>query len=134
MPRLSKSFFTKDTVWVAEQLLGKTLVRVMDNSIVLKGKIVETESYLGLQDSCCHSFNNKKTPRTEVMYLPGGYVYVYFTYGMYYCFNIVTAQPKQPEAVLIRAIEPLQNLTYMQKNRLNALKKTIKNTTFKNKT
>ena len=124
MSRLRKNFFINNTVWVAEKLLGKILVRIMDNSIVLKGKIVETEGYLGLQDPCCHSFNNRKTKRTEAMFLNGGHVYVYFTYGMYHCFNIVTGKPLQPEAVLIRAVEPLQNITTMQKNRLNFFKKT----------
>lgn len=105
-----------NTAWVAENLLGLTLTRVMDTGAVLKGKIVETEAYLGLQDPSCHSFGDRRTDRTKVMYLPGGHIYVYFTYGMYYCFNIVTTN-KYPEAVLIRAIEPLEGISYMQQNR-----------------
>ena len=96
----------------------------MNTGAVLKGKIVETEAYLGLRDPSCHSFGGRHTDRTKVMYLPGGHIYVYFTYGMYYCFNIVTTK-KHPEAVLIRAIEPLEGVPYMQQNRfVNHNKKT----------
>lgn len=81
------------------------------------GSIVETEAYLGLKDPCCHSFNGSYTDRTKTMYLPGGHSYVYFTYGMYYCFNVVTGGEKEPEAVLIRALEPVEGLSEMKKNR-----------------
>ena len=116
MQKLSKNFFMQNAAWVAENLLGHTLVRITESGITLKGKIVETEAYLGAKDSCCHSFGHRYTNRTKVMYLTGGYIYVYFTYGMHHCFNIVTTQ-HEPEAVLIRAIEPLIGISTMKKYR-----------------
>lgn len=106
----------QDTVNVAEQLLGCYLVRRIKGKKLL-GRIVETEAYLGLKDPCCHSFKGLYTKRTQTMYLRGAYSYVYFTYGMYYCFNVVTRSEKEPEAVLIRAVEPIEGIQEMQKNR-----------------
>lgn len=117
MQLLKKSFFARETTKVAEELLSCILVRVTKTGKVLKGQIVETEAYLGLEDDCCHSFGGRRTTRTKVMYWPGGFAYIYFTYGMYHCFNIVTAGSEEPEAVLIRAVEPLKGITEMQKNR-----------------
>lgn len=114
---LGLKFFRQDTIKVAVQLLGQTLVRVIKDGSVLKGRIVETEAYLGLKDSSCHSFGGRKTNRTQTMYLPGGHAYVYFTYGMHYCFNVVTGNTTQPEAVLIRALEPLEGVQEMMINR-----------------
>lgn len=106
----------RDTTQVAEDLLGCYLVRKV-KSVILIGRIVETEAYLGLHDPCCHSFNGSYTDRTKTMYLTGGHSYVYFTYGMHYCFNVVTRGEKEPEAVLIRALEPLKGISEMKKNR-----------------
>ena len=106
----------KDTVQVAEGLLGCCLLR-QTPSALLAGLIVETEAYLGLSDPSCHSFKGRKTKRTASMYLPGGHSYVYFTYGMHYCFNIVTGGVTRPEAVLIRALEPLKGLSQMKARR-----------------
>ena len=92
---------------------------------LLAGKIVETEAYLGLQDECCHSFKGRRTARTETMYLPAGHAYIYFIYGSYYCFNIVTGNEKEPEAVLIRALEPLQGLRGMSENRIRHRQKSF---------
>ena len=117
MSKLKISFFQEETTKIAVALLGCVLNRVTKNGQHLKGRIVETEAYLGLKDDCCHSFGGKKTERVKVMYQPGGCAYIYFTYGMYYCFNIVTAHFGEPEAVLIRAIEPLTSLDVLQKNR-----------------
>ena len=116
MQALQQNFFTKDTVQVAEELLGSYLVRNI-NGRKLIGRIVETEAYLGLNDPCCHSFKGVYTERTQTMYLSGGHSYIYFTYGMHYCFNVVTKSEKEPEAVLIRAIQPLEGLAEMKKNR-----------------
>ena len=102
---------------MAQNLLGHILVRVTETGKVLKGTIVETEAYLGLKDECCHSFNGRRTLRTEPMYLPAGHAYVYFIYGKYHCFNIVTGSTKEPEAVLIRALEPMEGLKEMERNR-----------------
>ena len=88
-----------------------------ENGSLLKGKIVETEAYLGLNDPSCHSYRGKRTNRTQVMYREGGSSYVYFTYGMHYCFNIITAEKNQPEAVLIRALKPIKGISIMRKNR-----------------
>ena len=116
MQALQQNFFTKDTAQVAEELLGSYLVRNI-NGRKLIGRIVETEAYLGLNDPCCHSFKGVYTERTQTMYLSGGHSYIYFTYGMHYCFNVVTKSEKEPEAVLIRAIQPLEGLAEMKKNR-----------------
>ena len=115
--KLKKNFFTGKTAQTAEDLLGRILVRVLEDGQKLKGKIIETEAYLGIKDPSCHSFGGRFTPRTRVMFESGGLAYVYFTYGMHYCFNVVTAQKGQPEAVLIRALEPLEGITAMKKNR-----------------
>ena len=114
---MKKQFFERKTTKVAVDLLGHVLVRVTEAGVVFKGKIVETEAYLGLQDDCCHSFGGRRTERTKVMYFSGGCAYVYFTYGMHHCFNIVTSKAGQPEAVLIRALEPVRGISEMQKNR-----------------
>ena len=125
--KLSLDFFQQETTKAAVQLLGQILVRITKKGFVFKGRIVETEAYLGLRDSSCHSFGGRRTPRTKTMYLPGGYAYVYFTYGMHYCFNVVTGNQSQPEAVLIRAVEPLKGLEQMAVNR--SLKKESLNLT-----
>ena len=110
------AFFKRETSLVAEQLLGAYLVREIQGKSLV-GRIVETEAYLGLRDPSCHSFGGLKTPRSQNLYQPGGYSYVYLTYGMYHCFNVVTRTQKEPEAVLIRAVQPLKGLKEMQKNR-----------------
>ncbi len=115
--KLKQDFFERETIQVAIDLLGCTLVRMTAKGIPLKGKIVETEAYLGREDSCSHSYGGRKTERTQVMYLSGGHAYVYFTYGMHHCFNIVTEKKGNPEAVLIRALEPLEGISLMRKNR-----------------
>ena len=116
MKPLNSSFFMQYTDHVAEALLGAYLVREI-KGVRLIGRIVETEAYLGKEDSCCHSFNSSYTNRTKTMYLRGGHSYVYFTYGMHYCFNVVTRSQKEPEAVLIRALEPVEGLTEMKNHR-----------------
>lgn len=98
----------------AKRLLGCELVREIDGQ-TLRGKIVETEAY-DQTDAASHSFRGV-TPRTEIMFGPSGFAYVYFTYGMHYCMNVVTGQPGEGSAVLIRAVEPLQGQKLMQKNR-----------------
>lgn len=113
---LKQKFFMRDTIRVAEDLIGCYLIRKTRNS-VLVGCIVETEAYLGLDDPCCHSFNGSYTDRTQVMYLVGGHSYVYFIYGMHHCFNVVTQNKEKPEAVLIRALEPLEGVVEMKENR-----------------
>jgi len=101
---------------VAEELLGKTLVHNI-NGKVLKGKIVETEAYLGVIDKAAHSYGGKRTPRVEIMYGFPGRAYIYIIYGMYYLLNVVTKEEGIPEAVLIRGIQPLEGIGEMALNR-----------------
>ncbi|XP_053997135.1 DNA-3-methyladenine glycosylase-like isoform X4 [Hylaeus anthracinus] len=86
--RLPFSFFDSPCEDLAQNLLGKVLVRYLENGTILKGRIVETEGYLGVVDKASHTYQNKITPRNIPMYMPPGTIYVYMTYGMYHCFNI----------------------------------------------
>lgn len=104
---LSKKFYEQDTLTVAKELLGKTLCRKIGTGPVLKSRIVETEAYLGIDDPAAHTFKGRRSKRNQSMYLSGGHAYVYLIYGMYDCLNFVTRTPEHPEAVLIRAVEPL---------------------------
>lgn len=113
--RLFDTFYKQPCVNLAKALLGKTLVRKLPSGILLKGKIVETESYLGIVDVASHSYKGKRTERNEAMYLKPGTAYVYTIYGMYYCFNISSLE--EGSAVLIRALEPCEGLSEMQEFR-----------------
>lgn len=108
MHPLSRSFYDRSADAVAPQLLGKLLVHVVD-SVPRVGRIVETEAYLGPKDLAAHSARGK-TPRNEAMFGEPGHAYVYFVYGMHWCFNVVTGPGEHPSAVLIRAIEPVANI------------------------
>jgi DNA-3-methyladenine glycosylase len=105
---LPRAFFDRDTQRVAQELLGKHLVHV-DAGVERIGRIVETEAYLGVHDLAAHS-SKGRTPRTEVMFGPPGHAYVYLIYGMHNCMNIVTEPDGHASAVLLRALEPVQNL------------------------
>jgi len=115
MGRLSPSFFSRDTLEVARDLLGQRLVRVV-NGCRLSGRIVEAEAYVGEDDLACHAARGR-TRRTEVMYGPPGRAYIYFIYGMYYCLNVVTEREGFPAAVLIRALEPEEGIETMRVHR-----------------
>jgi DNA-3-methyladenine glycosylase len=101
---------------VAKDLLGKYLVTEIDG-VRCSGKIVETEAYRGPDDKACHAFNNRRTPRTEVMYATGGVAYVYICYGMHHLMNIVTGPKDNAHAVLIRALEPAEGIEIMAERR-----------------
>ena len=115
---ISKEFYNRSALDVAQDLLGKVLVREVDGKI-LKGKIVETEAYIGLIDKACHAYNGRRTKRIEVLYEDAGVSYIYFIYGLYHCFNVVTNKKDIAEAVLIRAIEPINELDYISNIRYN---------------
>jgi len=106
MTRLNLDFYTQDAVTVAEKLLGKILVRLLEDGTEYRYRITETEAYLGEDDLACHA-SKGRTARTEIMYAEGGHVYVYLIYGMYWMLNIVTGPRNHPQAVLIRGIDEI---------------------------
>ena len=114
MVKLPRSFYTRRTITVAKALLGKTLIR-RSGKMILAATIVETEAYLK-NDPASHAFRGI-TERTRVMFKQGGFLYVYFTYGMHYCANVVSNREGIGEAVLIRAVEPLHGIESMMKRR-----------------
>lgn len=118
--KLKREFYARDTITVAKELLGKVLVHNIEG-MLLKGKIVETEAYLGVEDKAAHSYGGRRTNRVEVMYGPAGHAYIYFIYGMYFLLNVVTEREGIPQAVLIRGIEPLEGLNSMAIYRFNKL-------------
>lgn len=108
------AFLKTDAVTAARRLLGCELIREIDGH-VLRGKIIEVEAY-DQTDAASHSYKGK-TERTAVMFGPAGHLYVYFTYGMHYCCNVVVGEEGEGAAVLIRAIEPLEGQDVMLDNR-----------------
>lgn len=116
MKRLDFDFYRRDTKTVARELLGKVLVHRMEG-VVTSGVIIETEAYLGIRDSACHTYQGRRTDRVASMYMKGGHSYVYFIYGVHFCFNVVTQDESKPEAVLIRALEPREGLEIMRERR-----------------
>lgn len=113
--KLGKDFYTRDVLSVANELLGKVIVKI-DRGNMFSGRIVEVEAYDGSIDQAAHTYIGK-TKRNEVMFNEGGYLYVYLSYGMHYCCNIVTGMEGSGTAVLIRAVEPLEGVNRMIKNR-----------------
>ena len=118
MKRLPRAFYTRsDVLEVARDLLGKKLVVPHRNRSRVAGIIVETEAYRGPEDRASHAYNGRRTNRTETMYGIGGTAYVYFVYGMYHQFNVVTNVKDTPHAVLVRAIEPIEGLEIIRRRR-----------------
>ncbi len=116
--KLTRDFYTRsNTLRVARELLGKRLVVPDENGERVSGLIVETEAYQGVLDKAAHSYGNRRTQRTESMYQPGGMAYVYFIYGMYYQFNVVTNVEGVPHAILVRAVEPVEGIDVMRRRR-----------------
>ncbi len=126
MKRLNRDFFNRHTVEVAKELLGKYIVRKTKRGNII-GKIIEVEAYLGPSDKACHSYNYKKTERTDPMYMKPGTLYVYFIYGMYYCLNVATEPEGMPCAVLIRQLYPVNGIELMKKNRNVKIGKNYRN-------
>ena len=114
MKPLPCSFYLRPTLQVARDLLGKLIIRKVGNKLLI-GKIVEVEAYCK-GDAASHAFRGR-TKRNDVMFWEGGHLYVYFTYGMHFCANVVTGNKGIGEAVLIRALEPLTGIEVMTKNR-----------------
>ena len=110
-----KEFFKQDTISIAKSLLGK-LILVKKNDEILGGYIVETEAYLGIEDKACHSFEGKRTPKIEALFGKAGTVYIY-TMHTHKMLNFVSCKEGNPQAVLIRAIEPVINVKKMIENR-----------------
>lgn len=114
--KLEKEVYLGNAEDVARYLLGKVLIHESPQGVT-QGIIVETEAYLGEKDKASHTYKNRRTKRTEIQFMEGGYAYVYFIYGMHYCFNIVTNKADKAEAVLIRALEPVDGIELMKTRR-----------------
>ncbi|MEM0915188.1 MAG: DNA-3-methyladenine glycosylase [Planctomycetota bacterium] len=117
MPALPRRFFARPADELAPALLGHRLIRTEDDGSITAGLIVETEAYLGVIDKAAHTYGGHRSPRVESMYARPGTAYVYFTYGMHHCLNASAAAPGDPQAVLIRAIEPTDGLDRMRDRR-----------------
>ena len=117
--KLPHAFYQQDTVAVARALLGCVLWRRIGRTL-LAARLVETEAYLGANDMASHARRGLRSARNESMYLEGGHAYVYFTYGMHWCMNVVTGEADIAEAVLLRAAEPLRGIEPMRKRRPKA--------------
>ena len=126
MKKIPLSFYTrKDVVEIAKDLIGKIIVTNFDGSIT-SGRIVETEAYVAITDKASHSFGGKRTARNEHMYAAAGTAYVYICYGMHQMMNIITNDKNIPDAVLIRAVEPLEGINIMlQRTGKKTLDKTL---------
>jgi DNA-3-methyladenine glycosylase len=118
MEKLPREFYTReDTLEIAKNLLGKLLVLPNAEGARVSAMIVETEAYLGAIDKAAHSYGNRRTARTETMFAMGGTAYIFFIYGMYFQFNVVVGAVGTPHAILIRAVEPVENIEIMQERR-----------------
>ena len=114
MMKLNRSFYMReDVVLIARELLGKYIFTCFEDGLT-GGVITETEAYAGITDRASHAYNNRRTRRTEVMFGPGGYAYIYLCYGIHSLFNIVTNVEDVPHAVLIRGIMPVSDIDIMR--------------------
>ena len=119
--KLKKDFYNRNVLIVAKELLGKIFVfNNSETGDLLKARIVEVEAYDGNIDQAAHTFNGK-TERNKIMFEEGGYLYVYFTYGIHYCSNVVVGKKDEGTAVLMRAMEPLEGLETFTRNRFNKI-------------
>ncbi len=126
MKKLTNDFYGgTDVVQIARDLLGKILVTTFNGNFT-SGRIVETEAYVGITDKASHSFGGRRTQRNEHMYNKGGDAYVYICYGIHTMFNVVTNKTNAPDAVLIRALEPVEGIDCMlQRSRKKQLDYTL---------
>ncbi len=115
MKKLTAEFYERiDVLQIAKELIGKIIITKFNNQVT-SGRIVETEAYIGLTDKASHSYGGKRTARNEHMYATGGTSYVYICYGLHHLFNVVTNKKDKPDAVLIRALEPVKGVAIMLK-------------------
>jgi len=110
--KLERSFYIRDTLVVAKELLGYILVHKTPEGIT-KGLIVEFEAYMGPEDKGAHSNNGRHTPTMDPLFKEGGYAHIFQLHGYNYCFNVVTQNENMPQAVLIRAVEPIEGVELM---------------------
>jgi len=124
--RMTRDEYAIGAEALARRLIGQRLVRIDQDGARLAGVIVETEAYLGPADLASHAAGGRRTARNESMYGPPGLLYVYFTYGMHFCANIVCGQAEQPVAVLLRALAPEEGLDAMRVRRRRGSKKRLR--------
>lgn len=116
--KLKREFYEReDSLKIAQDLLGKVLVVPNETGEKITGKIVEVEAYLGETDKAAHAYRNLRTKRTEILFGRGGFAYIFFIYGMYHQLNIVVGNQETPHCVLVRGIEPLENIEIMRERR-----------------
>jgi DNA-3-methyladenine glycosylase len=115
--RLDRSFYQVPAEALASRLMGMLLVRVQDDGTRLSGLVVETEAYCGVTDLGSHAVRGRRTQRNEAMYGAAGLSYVYFTYGMHFCMNVVCGDVDEPVAVLLRGLEPVEGIERMHELR-----------------
>jgi DNA-3-methyladenine glycosylase len=114
--KLERTFYVRDTLTVARELLGCVLVhKTLEGTT--KGRIIETEAYLDPEDKGAHSYKGRHTPRMDPLYKTGGFAYIYQLHGHNYCINVVTQKEDMPQAVLIRAVEPVEGIELMVQRR-----------------
>ena len=126
LKRLSKGFFSRDTVEVGKDLLGRYLIKKTEKGEMV-GKIVEVEAYLGSNDKACHAYNYKKTEKTKIMYMEPGTFYIYYIYGVYFCLNVITEPEGIPCAIFIRKMYPMGGVELMKENRKVKIGRNYKN-------
>ena len=124
--RLTSNFFSRDTVEIANDILGKYLIKETNKGDMI-GKIIEVEAYLGSNDKACHAYNYKKTEKTKTMYMKPGTFYVYYIYGVYFCLNVITEPEGMPCAIFIRNLFPVKGMELMKENRNVKIGKNYKN-------
>ena len=124
--RLSTDFFSRDTVEVGKDLLGRYLIKETPRENII-GKIIEVEAYLGSNDKACHAYNNKKTEKTKVMFMKPGTFYIYYIYGIYFCLNVITEPEGIPCAIFVRKLFPIDGIELMKENRKVKIGRNYKN-------